>query len=71
MWRDASKHNIRLVTADEGVQLELLDWGGAGPAVVLLTGSGHTAHVYDDFAPKLTDSCHVYGMTRRGFGAPR
>ena len=68
-WRDPSKHTIQLVTVDEGVQLELLDWGGAGPAVVLLTGSGHTAHVYDDFAPKLTDCCHVYGITRRGFGA--
>jgi non-heme chloroperoxidase len=25
--------------------------------------------VYDEFAPKLTDCCHVYGITRRGFGA--
>jgi pimeloyl-ACP methyl ester carboxylesterase len=23
----------------------------------------------DDFAPKLTDICHVYGITRRGYGA--
>jgi pimeloyl-ACP methyl ester carboxylesterase len=57
------------VTVDEGVRLEVLDWGGPGRAVVLLTGSGHTAHVYDDFAPKLTDCCHVYGITRRGYGA--
>ena len=67
-WRDPSKHHARFVTVDVGVQLELLDWGGFGPAVVLLTGSGQTAHVYDDFAPKLTDCCHVYGITRRGFG---
>ena len=33
-----------------------------------LTGSGHTAHVYDEFAPKLIDCCHVYGITRRGYG---
>ena len=56
------------MTVDRGVQLELLDWGGSGQPVVLLTGSGHTAHVYDAFAPKLTDCCHVYGITRRGFG---
>lgn len=28
-----------------------------------------TAHVYDGFAEKLTDSFHVYGITRRGYGA--
>lgn len=44
-WRDPSKHDARLVTVDQGVQLEVLDWGGSGPALVLLTGSGHTAHV--------------------------
>jgi pimeloyl-ACP methyl ester carboxylesterase len=47
----------------------VLDWGGSSRAIVLLSGSGNTAHVFDDFAPKLTDCCHVYGITRRGFGA--
>lgn len=37
--------------------------------VVLLTGSGNTAHVFDDFAEKLSGFAHVYGITRRGFGA--
>jgi pimeloyl-ACP methyl ester carboxylesterase len=68
-WNDPTRHTIQFVTVDKGVQLEMLDWGGTGRPVVLLTGSGHTAHVYDDFAPKLTDCCHVYGITRRGFGA--
>jgi pimeloyl-ACP methyl ester carboxylesterase len=36
---------------------------------VLLAGLSETAPVYDQFAPKLTDACHVYGITRRGFGA--
>jgi pimeloyl-ACP methyl ester carboxylesterase len=49
--------------------LEVLDWGGSGRSIVLLAGGGNTAHVFDDFAPKLTDSYHVYGITRRGFGA--
>jgi len=51
------------------VQLEVLDWGGTGRPVVLLAGLGWTAHVFDDFAPKLTGSYHVYGITRRGYGA--
>jgi non-heme chloroperoxidase len=67
-WRDPSKHKVTFVTVDERVQLEVLDWGGSGRAVVLLAGSGNTAHVFDEFAPKLTDCCHVYGITRRGFG---
>jgi HAMP domain-containing protein len=40
-----------------------------GAAGLLLTGSGNTAHVFDDFAAKLSDCCHVYGITRRGFGS--
>jgi len=55
---------------EEGVQLEVLDWGGSGRPVVLLTGSRNTAHVYDDFAPKLSDCCHVYAITRRGWRRP-
>lgn len=57
------------MNAAPGVRLEVLDWGGRGTAMLLLAGSGDTAHVYDEFAPKLTDLCHVYGVTRRGFGA--
>ncbi len=68
-WQDPAKHRVQFVTVDAGVRLEVLDWGGTGRPVVLLTGSGHTAHVYDEFAPKLTDCCHVYAITRRGFGA--
>lgn len=68
-WSDPSQHQVRFVTVDQDVRLEVLDWGGSGAAVVLLTGSGHTAHVYDDFAPKLTNCCHVYSITRRGYGA--
>jgi pimeloyl-ACP methyl ester carboxylesterase len=34
-----------------------------------LAGSGRTAHIYDEFAHKLRATCHVYAITRRGFGA--
>ena len=66
--RDPSPHTIRFVTVDKDVRLEVLDWGGSGRALVFLAGLGNTAHVFDDFAPRLTGSYHVYGITRRGFG---
>jgi non-heme chloroperoxidase len=67
-WRDPSPHRITFVTVDNGVKLEVLDWGGSGRAIVLLAGY-QTAHEYDDIAPKLAAFGHVYGITRRGFGA--
>jgi len=69
-WKDPSPHRAQFVTvdADKNVRLEVLDWGGAGLSVVLLAGGGDTAHVFDDFATKLTPRFHVYGITRRGFG---
>jgi pimeloyl-ACP methyl ester carboxylesterase len=68
-WQDPSPHQVQMVKADKHVQLEVLDWGGSGRPVVLLAGLGLTAHVYDNFAPKLAGSYHVYGITRRGYGA--
>jgi len=67
-WRDPSPHEVQFVTVDDNVKLEVLDWGGSGRALVLLAGLGNTAHVFDDFAPKLTSDYHVYGITRRGYG---
>jgi pimeloyl-ACP methyl ester carboxylesterase len=68
-WKDPSPHSTRFVSVDKDVRLEVLDWGGSGRPIVLLAGGGNTAHVFDDFAPKLRDHNHVYGITRRGFGA--
>jgi pimeloyl-ACP methyl ester carboxylesterase len=58
-----------LITVDKNVKLEVLDWGGSGRPIVLLAGLGDTAHVFDNFASKLTATYHVYGVTRRGFGS--
>lgn len=66
---DPSPHHAVMVRVEKNIQLEVLDWGGSGSPVVLLAGSGNTAHTYDDFAPKLARNYHVYGITRRGFGA--
>jgi pimeloyl-ACP methyl ester carboxylesterase len=69
-WRDPSPHRAELVSLEQtDVRLEVLDWGGTGRPLVLLAGGGTTAHIFDEFAPRLTDVCHVYGITRRGFGA--
>jgi len=65
---DSVRHRAQLVPVDNGVQLEVLDFGGAGRPLVLLAGLGNTAHVFDGFAPKLTELGHVYAITRRGYG---
>src|SRR4051794_40528648 len=67
-WKDPSPHASRLIAVAADVRLEGLDWGGPGRPLLLLAGGGDTAHVFDDFAPKLTRDFHVYGLTRRGFG---
>jgi len=68
-WHDPSPHTVQMIAVDGDVRLEVLDWAGSGRPVVLLAGLGNTAHVFDDFAPKLAAGFHVYGITRRGFGA--
>jgi pimeloyl-ACP methyl ester carboxylesterase len=67
--QDPSKHGVQFVAVEDGVRLEVLDWGGSGRPIVLLAGLGFSAHVFDGFAEKLTDNYHVYGITRRGYGA--
>ncbi|MGB6688295.1 MAG: alpha/beta hydrolase [Terracidiphilus sp.] len=70
-WRDPSPHKVHFVTVESGVKVEVLDWGGIGRPFVLLAGGGDTAHVFDEFAPKLRSLTHghIYAITRRGFGA--
>jgi pimeloyl-ACP methyl ester carboxylesterase len=67
-WRDAAPHQTHSIQVDEGVQLEVLDFGGNGSAMLLLPGLGATAHTFDDFAPLLTPGHRVIAMTRRGTG---
>jgi hypothetical protein len=68
-WKDPSPHSLQFVNVDKGVKLEVLDWGGNGRPIVLVPGLGNTAHIFDQFAQKLNSDYHVYGITRRGFGA--
>ena len=64
---DHTPHQARFVKVAPGVELEVVDWGGTGEAMVLLTGLGDNAHVYDQFAFQFTDFYHVIGITRRGY----
>jgi non-heme chloroperoxidase len=66
---DHSPHAVQFVTVEPGVQLEVLNWGGSGRPLIFLAGAGDTAHRFDGFAPQFTAHHHVYGITRRGFGA--
>lgn len=69
-WKiDFSPHKTLFIPVETDVKLEVLDWGGTGRPLVLLAGLGNDAHVFDSFALKLTPRYHVYGITRRGFGA--
>ena len=65
--RDTTPHHMTFVEVEEGVKLAVLNWGGSGAVMVLLTGSGDNAHVFDDFAFQFTDFFHVIGITRRGW----
>jgi len=66
---DSSPHTVQFVTVEPDVKLEVLDWGGTGRPLVFLAGLGNNAQVFDKFAPQFTAKYHVYGITRRGFGA--
>ena len=68
-WADTSPHRIQFVSVAPGVRLEVVDWGGAGPPLVFLSGLQDVAHGFDEFAPRFTDQYHVLAITRRGYGA--
>jgi hypothetical protein len=47
---DPAAHTVQFITVDNDVKLEVLDWGGSGRPLVLLTGLGNNAYVHDRFA---------------------
>ncbi len=66
---DPSPHKVQFVTVEQGVQLEVLDWGGVGRPLIFLAGAGDTAHAFDNFAPNFISQNRVYAITRKGSGA--
>ncbi len=67
--KKSTEHEVLFLEGSNNNKLEVLDWGGNGEPMLFLAGMGDNAHVFDDFAPRFTDKYHVYGLTRRGFGA--
>ncbi|MBN9415241.1 MAG: alpha/beta hydrolase [Candidatus Eremiobacteraeota bacterium] len=67
-WSDPILPQSQFVEVEPNVRLQVLDWGGSGPPLVLLAGLGDNAHVFDHFAHQFTDRFRVIGITRRGFG---
>ena len=68
-FADTAAHRASRIAAAPGVRIEVLDWGGTGPALVFLAGGSNTGHMFDTFAPRFTDRFHVLALTRRGLGA--
>jgi pimeloyl-ACP methyl ester carboxylesterase len=66
-WSDTSPHKSGFVTAN-GIRLHYLDWGGSGPALVLIHGYRDNPHIFDDLAPAFTDRFRVVAYARRGHG---
>ena len=59
----------RFIEVEPDVKLEVLDWGGAGRAIVFLHGAGCTGRMFEQFAPKFLPNHRVIAITRRGAGA--
>src|SRR5262245_54608551 len=66
-WRDNASHKSDFVEVN-GVRLNVLDWGGNGPPLILIHGLGDSPHVFDDLASFLCDRYHVIAYARRGHG---
>lgn len=66
-WTDLSVHKSAFVTAN-GIRLHYLDWGGSGPALILIHGYGDNPHVFDDLAPAFTDRFRVIAYAQRAHG---
>ena len=62
---DTTPHTEHYLDAN-GARLHYLDYGGTGEPLVLLTGYGPPAHVFDQFATRFTNRFRVVALTRRG-----
>jgi len=66
-WSDPAAHKSGFVTAN-GIRLHYLDWGGSGPALILIHGYRNNPHIFDDLAPAFADRFRVVAYARRGHG---
>ena len=68
VWDQLSTaHKSGFVTSN-GIRLHYLDWGGLGPALILIHGGLDNAHIFDDLAPAFRDQFRVIAYDLRGHG---
>lgn len=51
-----------------GIRLHYMDWGGTGPALILVHGMGDSPHIFDNLAPAFSRDFRVIAYARRGHG---
>lgn len=57
----------RFITVN-GLRLHYLDWGGAGPPLILVHGLDRHAHTFDHIAPHFVSRYRVIAVDMRGHG---
>jgi pimeloyl-ACP methyl ester carboxylesterase len=66
-----SRENLPITHAievEQGVTLNVVEWGGKGSPILFVPSWSATSHVFDTFAPKLTDAHRVLVINMRGHG---
>ncbi len=68
VWSQGAVPTTSLIETEPSIRVEVYDWGGSGPPLVLLAGLGAEGSASDTFASALHTRFHVYAVTRRGYG---
>jgi alpha-beta hydrolase superfamily lysophospholipase len=66
-YTDTSPHKSAFARV-HGANLNYLDWGGDGPALVMIHGIGDDPHIFDDLASRLHDRFRIIAYARRSHG---
>jgi pimeloyl-ACP methyl ester carboxylesterase len=56
------------VTSPDGTKINYVDWGGNGPAIVMIHGLGDDPYVFGAIAQHLRGRFHIVAYARRGHG---
>src|SRR5512146_693391 len=56
------------VNSSDGTRINYVDWGGSGPAIVMIHGLGDDPYVFGAIVQHLRTRFHVVAYARRGHG---
>jgi pimeloyl-ACP methyl ester carboxylesterase len=68
---DRASPEVLQVDVGSGITIRVLDWGGTGPAVVLLHPNGFCGGLYEPIAERLTSIARPIAIDLRGHGGSR